>query len=171
LWLFGSASGRLLAARSRSCYQTRRFWAGFCATRFGKKPSSHGRREAALTWLRIEAPADFARVEPPQRTAAAAKPPDRRSAPNAPPPDPLLAAYYRLRRYGLLLCELVHPLLLPLPRFRHRFVFRYVVAAVTAASFSVVLVPPFPDHRVGIFAGTDFVACIPSQPRSLLNCC
>jgi hypothetical protein len=26
------------AARSRSCYQTRRFWPGFCATRFGKKP-------------------------------------------------------------------------------------------------------------------------------------
>jgi hypothetical protein len=92
MWLFGSASGRLLAARSRSCYQTRRFWAGFCATRFGKKPSSHGRHEAALTWLRIEAPAHFARVLPPQRTAAAAKPPDRRSGPNAPPPDPLLAA-------------------------------------------------------------------------------
>jgi hypothetical protein len=52
--LFGSASGRLLAARSRSWKQTLKFWRGFCPTRFGKKPPAHGPLEAAFTWLRIE---------------------------------------------------------------------------------------------------------------------
>jgi hypothetical protein len=101
----------------------------------GKKPTAHGPREAALTWLRIEAPAHFARVLPPQRTAAAAKPPDRRSAPNAPPPDPLLAASRRLRRYGLPPSRLVHPhrLLLPLSRFLHRFLCRYGCRSDTGA--------------------------------------
>jgi hypothetical protein len=55
-YLFGSASGRLLAARSRSWSQTGRFSRGFSATRLGTKPLAHGTLEAPVNWLRFEAP-------------------------------------------------------------------------------------------------------------------
>jgi hypothetical protein len=47
--LFGSASGRLLAARSRSWSQTGRFSRGFSATCLGTKPPGHGTLEAPVS--------------------------------------------------------------------------------------------------------------------------
>jgi hypothetical protein len=46
---FGSASGRILAARSRSVSQTPKFSTRFCAPRLDEKPAAYATPEAALT--------------------------------------------------------------------------------------------------------------------------
>jgi hypothetical protein len=81
--LFGSASGRLLAARSRSWSQTGSFSRRFSTTRFRRKPSGHLTPEAAVSWLRFEAvPTSLGT----RRSSAAAYPSRRRREPIRPPP-------------------------------------------------------------------------------------
>jgi hypothetical protein len=76
---FGSASGRILAARSRSGSQTPKFLTRFCAPRLDEKPGAYATPEAALT-PRPQKAAHIPRVRNPH--------PSRRSRPrrNSPPP-------------------------------------------------------------------------------------
>jgi hypothetical protein len=79
LWVFGSASGRILAGRSRSGSQTPKFLSCFCALRLDEKPDSYATPEAALT-PRPQKATHIPRVRNPH--------PSRRSRPrrNSPPP-------------------------------------------------------------------------------------
>jgi hypothetical protein len=189
MWLFGSASARLLAARSRSWNQTLSFWRGFWPTRFGKKPPAHAPLEAAFTWLRIEVcplRVGLGLSPPPQRTQRAtavvfAGTPDLH--PRTPPSQPSVSlsgvsfpsfvgfaqplrrsptfspCLLRLRRYGL--CPPSGPSHSPPPP---RLVDPFTIARVTAPTSAPLLlvgkVPLLPH----VVSSSSQVGC--TLPRS-----